>query len=531
MRRVKASSAQKSAPEQPTANSFVTRSMVEALRDERLAEERGEQKAEEEAEDSEAVHISAEDWPFVYFVVALDQMPAASDDMAEYKASKTHTAKERQRILAARKRRIQQSRVQLERARESGIDLGLRLEPLQQPPWAPGPHTPQQTPARRKRIFQTRHPTTPISIGSNRDFVLPSRGGEFFLNQADQLTIEDMVCRGFSQWFTETFSNPASLPGSRHGKEAWEASKNLQDHPNGPRQNGNASAPGTLELPEILSEHLKQGMNGTTSNKSQADGTKSAEHGSSSPKSENDSREKKVVLQAPWSAPLTSRSMNTMAPRSKLFKHMPIPKVDIVSGIYDEVIVKTIQAFLEREGYSPERFTALRSNIMARLSSTYPHLARHRAWKLVRKDASDTGDAETDDPRSRVRLRPLHQGFFAAHSVSDLTADFAKENSGVTSLPHGSRHPTDQLRPRWVPVQPTHRPPCLQEEERCANAMFMSVDGRHIAFTPRDDLRFKTPTLPGATSDYRMAPLVLHDVNDKPVKTWTHIIPSAVHVD
>ena len=55
--------------------------------------------------------------------------------------------------------------------------------------------------------------------------------------------------------------------------------------------------------------------------------------------------------------------------------------------------------------------------------------------------------------------------------------------------------------------------------------MFMAVDGRHIVFTPRDDLRFKTATLPGATSDYRMAPLVIQD--DKPVKTWTHIIPGA----
>ena len=56
------------------------------------------------------------------------------------------------------------------------------------------------------------------------------------------------------------------------------------------------------------------------------------------------------TLQPPWSAPVTSRSLATMTPRSKMFKPMPIPKIDIVSEIYDELIVKTIQTFLERFG-------------------------------------------------------------------------------------------------------------------------------------------------------------------------------------
>jgi hypothetical protein len=37
-----------------------------------------------------------------------------------------------------------------------------------------------------------------------------------------------------------------------------------------------------------------------------------------------------------------------MTPRSKMFRPLPIPKIDIVSEIYDELIVKTIQSFLER---------------------------------------------------------------------------------------------------------------------------------------------------------------------------------------
>ena len=79
------------------------------------------------------------------------------------------------------------------------------------------------------------------------------------------------------------------------------------------------------------------------------------------------------------------------------------------------------------------------------------------------------------------------------------------------------------------PVLPSYRPQSTaREDERLASSVFMAVDGRHIAFTPRDDLRYKTVTLPGASSDYRMAPLVLQDDDNRPVKTWTHIIPGAV---
>ena len=41
----------------------------------------------EDPDDVETHQIAAEDWPFIYFVVALDQMPVASDDMGEYKVS------------------------------------------------------------------------------------------------------------------------------------------------------------------------------------------------------------------------------------------------------------------------------------------------------------------------------------------------------------------------------------------------------------------------------------------------------------
>nr|KAG5693947.1 hypothetical protein BaRGS_008216 [Batillaria attramentaria] len=58
--------------------------------------------------------------------------------------------------------------------------------------------------------------------------------------------------------------------------------------------------------------------------------------------------EKNEMFQPPWSAPVTSRSLATMTPRSKLFKPLPIPKIDIVSEIYDELIVKTIQTFLQK---------------------------------------------------------------------------------------------------------------------------------------------------------------------------------------
>ena len=70
---------------------------MEALREERLADGvgcaggggggGGRVEVREDPDDVETHQIAAEDWPFIYFVVALDQMPVASDDMGEYKVS------------------------------------------------------------------------------------------------------------------------------------------------------------------------------------------------------------------------------------------------------------------------------------------------------------------------------------------------------------------------------------------------------------------------------------------------------------
>ena len=92
---------------------------------------------------------------------------------------------------------------------------------------------------------------------------------------------------------------------------------------------------------------------------------------------------------------------------------------------------------------------------MARLSATYPHLARHRAWRLVRKDTGDGADAMAPitemDERSRLRLRPLHQGFFGVHPDLEMSGDFAKEQDAIMSqIQHSARNTNEQLRPRWV---------------------------------------------------------------------------------
>ena len=82
-------------------------------------------------------------------------------------------------------------------------------------------------------------------------------------------------------------------------------------------------------------------------------------------------------LQPPWSAPLTLRSINSI-PKSRMYTPMALPKIDIVSEIYDELIVKTIQNYLMAEGYSQEKFHQLRQTVLARLSATYPHLVTHK---------------------------------------------------------------------------------------------------------------------------------------------------------
>ena len=83
-------------------------------------------------------------------------------------------------------------------------------------------------------------------------------------------------------------------------------------------------------------------------------------------------------LKPPWSAPITNRSSGMTSSKSRLYAPLPLPKIDIVSEIYDELIVKTIQNYLLAEGYSKEKFQALKQTLLARLSATYPHLVKHK---------------------------------------------------------------------------------------------------------------------------------------------------------
>ena len=306
---------------------------------------------------------------------------------------KPHTARERQRFLAARKRRIQQSREEMERIRESNIDMGLRLEPIRPPTRAPVIHHSSQAVASlRKRASHSKHPPTPINSGSTtRDF--PMHRSDYFLNHADELVMEDMMCRGFSQWLSDNFSvNSSSQQGSRPGggalSEGGEGGSKKREPDFSSQKGGSGS--NTVELPDILPDQLKwrtrdyqsssapgslnaDSSNSNSNNKKvhfaeglpfikgsgiaalqkEAGGAQAEiERPETMPhmatKAAPEPRGHVDMLHPPWSAPVTSRSLATMTPRSKMFKPMPIPKIDIVSEIYDELIVKTIQTFLER---------------------------------------------------------------------------------------------------------------------------------------------------------------------------------------
>ncbi|XP_076463918.1 uncharacterized protein LOC143296055 [Babylonia areolata] len=524
---------------------------------------------------------------------------------------KPHTARERQRILADRKRRLQQSREELERIRESNIDMGLRLEPIRPATRTPHLHS---TPSQRMSTTATttnnngKHPPTPNSSESSRDFPM-HRGVDYFMNNGDQLSMEEMMCRGFSQWLSDNFSTASnSQPGSRPGgeivvegagvgaggKPAEKAECSPQD------VSGTSSTSGGVQLPDIVAERVrKRGRRkdrtlpdtGTSTLQAGAHSNKKVHFAEGLPfirgsslqvppqnttKQETDSASRpmptskaaaaaegggggegeagddgleedaemlEAMLKPPWTAPVMERSLTSMTPRAKNCRPLSMPRIDIVSEIYDELIVKTIQSFLAREGYSEAKFSNLRKKIMARLSATYPHLTAHKAWRAGHKESGHQAEGpgplpptETDE-RTRLRIRPLHQGFFASDHRLDVSGggEFARESSWLGRLPqppYSSRQTSDFLRPRWVPVLPMYRSTScinLNEDEACSGRgpTFMAIDGRHMTFTPREDLPLKTATLPGATSSFRMGPLTLSD-DPRPPQTWTHIIPNAI---
>ena len=77
--------------------------------------------------------VSSNDWPFVYFVVSVDQQPQQvvdGDGNGDGSARGMHTARQRQKFLVSRRRKVQEAREETERIREANIDMGLRLEPI-----------------------------------------------------------------------------------------------------------------------------------------------------------------------------------------------------------------------------------------------------------------------------------------------------------------------------------------------------------------------------------------------------------------
>ncbi|GFR70282.1 hypothetical protein ElyMa_003781600 [Elysia marginata] len=77
--------------------------------------------------------VSSNDWPFVYFVVSVDQQPQQivdGDGVGDGSARSMYTARQRQRFLVSRRRKVQEAREETERIREANIDMGLRLEPI-----------------------------------------------------------------------------------------------------------------------------------------------------------------------------------------------------------------------------------------------------------------------------------------------------------------------------------------------------------------------------------------------------------------
>ena len=269
--------------------------------------------------------------------------------------------------------------------------MGLRLEPIR-PPSRPSTmhHSPHTVAALRKRASYSKHPPTPISSGStSREF--PMHRGDYFLNHADELVMEDMMCRGFSQWFSDNFSmNSGSQPGGRPGGGeggGGEGGGRRKREPDLSNQNKGIGS-NIVELPDILPDQLKwrphdhqpSSAPGSLNAADSSNGNKKVHFAEGLPfikgsgiaalqketgpqpgdsgrpetmppcttKAASGPPGQSDMLPPPWSAPVTSRSQATMTPRSKMFKPMPIPKIDIVSEIYDELIVKTIQSFLER---------------------------------------------------------------------------------------------------------------------------------------------------------------------------------------
>ncbi|GFO27946.1 hypothetical protein PoB_005445100 [Plakobranchus ocellatus] len=382
--------------------------------------------------------VSSNEWPFVYFVVSVDQMPQQivnGEEGGDGTARSMQTARQRQRFLVSRRRKIQEARQETERIREANIDMGLRLEPIK--PQAQLLEHQNHLQRMRTRPSLTKHPPTPVSsVGSKHEF--------HFLNSHDDLS-DIETRRSIGMIITDTL-NEAGL-GPRGGVVGGGGGGATG------RSTGSRHCPvSTLELPEISAGTKRRAL-GTSPYRNRDDGGErkmvtfadglpvikgnrisvlgvkpvdpNASHSASascstslvaksgaSPRAGETNTESSggSFLQPPWSAPLSLRSLNSYTSKSRLYTPMALPKIDIVSEIYDELIVKTIQNYLMVEGYSQEKFHQLRQTILARLSATYPHLVKHKAWRQEPSGAdgqgSPTRESSTAVPGTATGMAP-----------------------------------------------------------------------------------------------------------------------------
>ncbi|RUS83617.1 hypothetical protein EGW08_008585 [Elysia chlorotica] len=486
--------------------------------------------------------VSSSDWPFVYFVVSVDQQPQQAGDGngGDGTARGMHTARQRQRFLVSRRRKVQEAREETERIREANIDMGLRLEPIK--PKAQVLDHQQHLQRMRTRPSLSKHPTTPVSsVGSRHEFN--------FLNTNDDLSDLE-TRRSIGLIISDTLNEVGFGPrGGGAGGVSTDRAGLTNKH----------CPVSTLELPEISAGTKRRAL-GTSPGRQREDpgdrkmvtfadslpgikgngipviGVKPVDANTpqsatlankpeASPRAGELSTEGAPgtgsigggFLQPPWSAPLTLRSINSFTPKSRMYTPMALPKIDIVSEIYDELIVKTIQNYLMAEGYSQEKFHQLRQTVLSRLSATYPHLVKHKAWRQEGM-AGDTPAPQTRDSSAvpgpttgmtsapgepQVRSKVMRNGPMGSRpgrssGVLGLTSD-----DGSYSASHNVRPAS--LCPFFYPTTLGQQLPYdfwlvggsggyKASSFPISPSPFMSIDGRTMTITPRLSPQFS----PGA---------------------------------
>ena len=307
------------------------------------------------------------DLPIIYFVVASDTMPFLAHELKDHSHHQvSYTERAKNTLYSKQMHHMRWRSEEKKRIRDLGADMGLRLEPLR--PKAVTPKEPTR--------YSSRLHTTPVSEKSDLSVLNYTEDLEGNQNNGIDKTVSKT-----SEVFESNLDNDTSLLSLE-----LPVIETLQQTPRSCQENLNGPAPSSEgSLSTLKKVHFADGLPAITGCKIDL-----IQSGTESDISHDVQRLKKIGgVKAKYLTKERSsikRSLSEITPRSRVgrsLKPMSLPKIDVMTPIYDELLLKTLQSYCL--GTSRPKSACDANTLMQNMSAIL-----HPEWEENHPDTSYT---------------------------------------------------------------------------------------------------------------------------------------------